>query len=269
MVTGAEQSALLVTSGLKLLQPCHSRTHLQGRACSLKDTAPPLLGAGRAGPAAGKTLHNSFLSLLYKQVPFLILFHHNIQVMLMTQQDEKLTSLWTISPACHTPNMPSMPHTKCHMLYSYWTCTHFSLSHPPLCFPDFCKPFPVLFRDRTLVQVWARAPPCAGHGVKASSYGNLPSVSTEPTTWIHPEHTGNREEPQDQISVPQKVINQTNPKHTKKGRTNTSEGAQKRKNLFLPLGIDNVLTPINCFKSKPWAFPEMWLRGALFSCLHR
>lgn len=109
--------------------------------------------------------------------------------MLMTQQDEKLTSLWTISPACHTPNMPSMPHTKYHTLYSYWTWTLFSLSHPPLSFPDLCKPFPVLFRDRTLVQVWARAPPCAGHRVKASSYGNLPPLSTEPIPWIHPEHT--------------------------------------------------------------------------------
>lgn len=64
-----------------------------GKGCPIKDKAPALLAAGGVGPAAGKTLHNSFPSLLYKQVPFLILFHHNIHVMLMTQQDEKLTSL--------------------------------------------------------------------------------------------------------------------------------------------------------------------------------
>lgn len=57
-------------------------------------------------------------TVLYKQVPFLILFHHNIQVMLMTQQDEKLISLWTIWTASI--------HQK--TLYSYWTCTCF----PPL-----------------------------------------------------------------------------------------------------------------------------------------
>lgn len=34
------------------------------------------------------------------------------------------------------------------------------------------------------------APPCAGHGVKASSYGTLPHVSTEPTSRTHWESRG-------------------------------------------------------------------------------
>lgn len=64
--------------------------------------ASPLLalGAGeqvvlRAGDAysTARGAQAPSSAVLYKQVPFLILFHHNIQVMLMTQQDEKLASL--------------------------------------------------------------------------------------------------------------------------------------------------------------------------------
>ena len=54
-----------------------------------------ILQAGNAHSTARGTQAPSS-AVLYKQVPFLILFHHNIQVMLMTQQDEKLTSLGTI-----------------------------------------------------------------------------------------------------------------------------------------------------------------------------
>lgn len=187
----------------------------------------------------------------------------------MTQQDEKLTSLWTISPACHTPNMPSMPHTKCHTLYSYWTCTHFSLSHPPLCFPDFCKPFPVLFRDRTLVQVWARAPPCAGHGVKASSYGNLPLIKywayTLDSSGTHWESWGAT-----RPDFSSSKGNQPNQPQTYKEGENTHVWRSTKEEESVSASRDwYVLTPINWFKSKPWAFPEMWQIGALFSCLHR
>lgn len=61
----------------------------------------------------------------------------------------------------------------------------FPPSHPPLCFPNFYKPFPALFRYRMLVQIGDRAAPCAGHGVKASSYRNLSPKNTEPTALIH------------------------------------------------------------------------------------
>lgn len=91
-----------------------------------------------------------------------------------------------------------------------------------------------LSQGSTLCRTW----------VKASSSGNLPPPSTEPAPWIHPEHTGNHQEPPDQISVLQKAINQTNPKHTKKGSTHMSEEAQKRKNQFLPLGIDTCSLPL-------------------------
>jgi len=50
-----------------------------------------LLQAGSSCSAARRTQAPS-TAVLYKQVPFLILFHHNIRVMLTTQ-DEKLTSL--------------------------------------------------------------------------------------------------------------------------------------------------------------------------------
>lgn len=103
-------------------------------------------------------------------------------------------------------------------------------------------------------------------GVKAPSYGNLSPASTEPTPWIHPEHTGNQEEPQNQISAPQKAINQTHSKHTRRGE-HTCLKEHKRGRSLSASRDWYLLTLINWFTSK--AFPEMCLRGALFNCLHR
>jgi len=136
---------------------------LGSRSCCGQATRAPQPEAHRLLPQPG----------LYKQVPFLILFHHNIQVMLMTQQDEKLTSLRTISPACHTPK---------NIVFIVNTYT-FSPSHPPLCFPDFSAPLPALLGYRTQAQPGDRAPPCAGHGVKASSSRNPSPKKTEPTSF--------------------------------------------------------------------------------------
>lgn len=56
-------------------------------------------------------------AILYKQVPFLILFHHNVQVMLMTQQDETHISL---------NHLNSLPYTKEHYIHT----EHVNVSPP-------------------------------------------------------------------------------------------------------------------------------------------